>query len=550
MDAKKTLGIAFLWHMHQPFYKDPLTNKYMMPWVRLRGVKDYFPMAALVDRAGGIKVSFNLVPSLIEQINDYVHNSATDTFLDMTVKKATSLTLEDKVFLLNNFFKVNFKRFIEPNARYADLLLKKGVRPLSGAALKRAVKSFSDEDFLDLQVLFNMAWFHSISIESDVNLRDLVGKREGYTEADKDYVVSKQKEIMGSILPLYKKLCEEGRIEITTTPFYHPILPLLCDTSVANISSPGMELPKRFVHPEDASWHIEEAVKYHARQFGTRPHGMWPSEGSVSEKAIELAIASGIKWAATDEDILFRTLSSYDRKYKGMEFFDRRIIYRPYKIKINSRSLTMIFRDKNLSDMISFSYNSWNPRDAAYDLISHFNTTAQNLRRDTDRGLLAIVMDGENAWEYYEDNGRLFFETLYAELDKQENICSTTISEYLSLEPAKKALSNIFPGSWINHNFNIWIGDEQDNVSWAYLAKVRKDLALFSKEAGGTASSAVAAAWRELYIAEGSDWNWWYQGKARAGGDNPFDKLYLTHLTNVYKLLKKPVPDFLKISIA
>jgi alpha-amylase/alpha-mannosidase (GH57 family) len=311
-----------------------------------------------------------------------------------------------------------------------------------------------------------------------------------------------------------------------------------------------MELPRKFSHPEDAAWQIEEAIKYHYQQFGVKPRGMWPSEGSVSEKAIEIMISKGIKWLATDEDILFKTLSLYDRRYKGVEYFDRRIIYRPYKMKSKAGgSLSMIFRDKNLSDMISFSYNSWNPYDAAWDLIGHMNTTAQNLRRDVDNGLMAIVMDGENAWEYYEDNGRLFFETLYANIDKQEHICSTTISDYLAYEEPRRALANVFPGSWINHNFEIWIGQEQDNVSWEYLAKVRKDMVKFSKQSG-IAGENMEKAWRELYIAEGSDWNWWYQGKAHEGGDNPFDELYLTHLQNVYKILKKPVPEFLKISIA
>ncbi|MDO8525943.1 MAG: glycoside hydrolase family 57 protein [Candidatus Omnitrophota bacterium] len=549
MDTKKTLGVAFLWHMHQPYYKDPIADKYMMPWVRLRGVKDYYPMAALVDKFDGVKVTFNLVPSLVEQINDYVHKGATDISLDMTAKPASSLTFRERVYLLNNFFHVNFKRFIEPNARYAELLIKKGVRPLMLAALKDVVKSFSDRDILDLQVLFNMAWFHSISVDSDVNLKELIEKSKGYTESDKAYVLAKQKEIMGGIIPLYKKLREEGKAEITTTPFYHPILPLLCDTSVADISSPGMELPKKFSHPEDAAWHIKEAVEYHEKTFGAPPEGMWPSEGSVSDKTIELAAAGGIKWLATDEDILFRTLSSYDRRCKGIEYFDRRIIYRPYKVKSPAGSMAVVFRDKNLSDMISFSYNSWNPSDAARDLIGHMNNIAQNLRRDTDRGLLTIAMDGENAWEYYEDNGRKFFETLYADIDKQEYVCSTGITGYLSVEPPKRTLSRVFPGSWINHNFEIWIGQEQDNVSWEYLAKVRRDLVKFGKGAVPDSLKLIAA-WRELYIAEGSDWNWWYQGKARQDGDNPFDKLYLTHLQNVYRLLEKPIPDFLKISIA
>jgi alpha-amylase/alpha-mannosidase (GH57 family) len=213
----------------------------------------------------------------------------------------------------------------------------------------------------------------------------------------------------------------------------------------------------------------------------------------------------------------------------------------------------MIFRDKNLSDMISFNYNSWNQDEAARDLINHCNNIGLEMRRDTDRGLLTIVMDGENAWEYFDDNGRLFFETLYANLDKQELAGSTTVSGFLDLESPKRSINKVFPGSWINHNFDVWIGQEQDNLSWDYLNRVRRDLVKFTKEAQGDTKldgASIVHAWRELYIAEGSDWNWWYAGKAHAGNDNPFDKLYRTHLKNIYKLLKKPIPDFLKISIA
>ena len=553
MNTGKRLGVAFLWHMHQPFYKDPLSGTYQMPWVRLHGVKDYYPMAALLENFERVKATFNMVPSLVEQINDYVQNDATDTFLDLTLKKAGSLSLEDKVEILHHFFKVNFKQFIEPNERYSSLLLKKGVKPLAGSAVKRAIKGFYTQDFLDLQCLFNLAWFHSISIDDDINLKDLVAKKQGYTEQDKEYIVLKQKEIMAQILPLYRRLQDAGRIEITTTPFYHPILPLICDTSVAKVSLPHHPLPKRFAHPEDAQWQVEEAIKYHTEQFGTPPRGMWPGEGSVSDEALAILIKNGIGWVATDEDILFNSLSLYDKKYKGVEQFDRRIIYRPYSYKVDSRHITMIFRDKNLSDIISFNYNAWDQDEAAYDLIGHCRKAEEGLRRDTDRGLMAIVMDGENAWEYYKDNGRLFFETLYANIDRDERVASTTVSGFLEIESPKRTISKIFPGSWINHNFEIWIGQDQDNVSWGYLDRVRKDLVKFTKQAHKSQKidgAKVREAWRELYIAEGSDWNWWYGGKAHVGNDNPFDKLYRTHLKNIYLLMGKPVPDFLKISIA
>ncbi|MFA6079841.1 MAG: glycoside hydrolase family 57 protein, partial [Candidatus Omnitrophota bacterium] len=434
MNINKRLGVAFLWHMHQPFYKDPLTDKYMMPWVRLHGIKDYFPMARLVENFDDMRVTFNLVPSLVEQINDYVRNDASDTHLDLTVKKASLLAFEDKVEILNNFFKVNFKQFIEPNPRYTELLMKKGVKPLSGTILKRMIRTFSKQDFLDLQVLFNLAWFHSISIDDDMQLNDLIRKGKDYTESDKEYIVAKQKEIMAQILPLYKRLQDEGRIEITTTPFYHPILPLICDTSIAKVSLPHNPLPKKYSHPEDAEWQVEEAIKYHTEQFGVPPRGMWPSEGSVSDQMLNILIKKGIDWVATDEDILFNSLSLYDKKCKGKTGFDRRMIYRPYSYRSGSRDISMIFRDKNLSDIISFNYNSWNQDEAARDLINHCNNIGNEMRRDTDRGLLAIVMDGENAWEYFDDNGRLFFETLYANLDRQELVGSTTVSDFLELE--------------------------------------------------------------------------------------------------------------------
>lgn len=540
--------------MHQPCYKDTVTNKYLMPWVRLHAVKDYFPMAAILEGFANVRATFNLVPSMIEQINDYVFNNASDTLLDLTMKEASDLTLDDKLDILENFFRVNFKRFIEPNQRYSELLIKKGIRNATARSLKKVVNSFSAQEMLDLQTLFNLAWFHSITIDEDMNLKDLVNKGSMYTEEDKGYVVAKQKEVMGRVMPLYKKLQESGRIEISATPFYHPITPLLCDTEIASVSMPEAPLPKkRFCHPEDAAWHISEAIKYHEEQFGRKPRGMWPSEGSVSDAALEIMASKGIKWAMTDEDILFRSLI-IKQKSKALEpIIDRRAIYQSYKFKKDSASISLIFRDKNISDIISFNYNAWEQGAAADDLMEHFRRIAHALRRDNDRGIVTIAMDGENAWEYFEDNGRVFFETLYGRLDNDEELEAVTISDHLHMEPPRKTLNSIFPASWINHDFKIWIGEEQDNVSWDYLSMVRKDLVKFTKELekGGKGSAeALKKAWREFYISEGSDWNWWYGGRAHTGGVNPFDVLYRTHLKNVYRYLKKPIPDFLKISIA
>ena len=540
--------------MHQPCYKDTITGKYLLPWVRFHAVKDYFPMVALLQGFDNVRATFNLVPSLLEQINDYALNDATDIFLDLAAKKASSLTLDDRLDILENFFRVNFKHFIEPNECYTQLLIKKGLHNTSDKSLRKVVNDFSDQDMLDLQVLFNLVWFHSISVDEDINLKDLILKGSSYTEEDKEYVLLKQKEIISQVIPLYRKLQDAGQIEISATPFYHPITPLLCDTSIARISTPGIDLPKRrFSHPEDARWHIEEAVKYHREQFGLAPRGMWPSEGSVSDEALEIMASNGIKWAATDEDILFNSLAMQGTKRKIAPHPDRRLIYEPYKFKRGSKSLSLIFRDKFLSDIISFNYNSWEQKAAADDLMGHFRSIAGNIKPWKDKPLVTIAMDGENAWEFFADNGRTFFETLYGYLDDDDGLEAVTISDHLSLRLNSSTLNTVFPASWINHNFKIWIGEEQDNVSWDYLSMVRRDLVKFTKESekkGEGNNESLRKAWREFYIAEGSDWNWWYGGKAHTGSDNPFDKLYRTHLKNVYKYLKKDVPDFLKISIA
>lgn len=549
----KKLSVAFLWHMHQPSYKDTVTGKYLMPWTRLHAVKDYFPMAALLEGFDNVRMTFNLVPSLLEQIHDYAHNDATDVFLDLTMKEASSLSEYDRLDMLENFFRVNFKHFIEPNERYSELLLKKGLQNLPERALKKIARTFSDQDFLDLQVLFNMAWFHSISIDKDTNLQHLFKKQSGFTEDDKAYIILKQKDIISNIIPLYKKLQDEGKVEISATPFYHPIIPLLCDTSIARVSMPGAPLPKkRFMHPEDAAWHIEEAMKYHDGLFGMPPRGMWPSEGSVSDETLEIMASKGIKWVATDEDILFRSIALSDRKRRMHHHADRRIVYQPYKFKKGSKSLSVMFRDKNLSNLISFNYNAWDQLDAAEDLMAHFRNISAASREDAGKGIVVIAMDGENAWEYYENNGRDFFEAVYSRLDSDPDLESTTISGYLGEGPSGKTMGAIFPGSWINHNFRVWICEEQDNLSWDYLSAVRADLVKFTKELGQSHSGQgnLKKAWREFYISEGSDWNWWYGGKAHTGNDNPFDKVYRTHLANVYKFLNKKVPDFLKISIA
>ncbi|MFH1996705.1 MAG: glycoside hydrolase family 57 protein, partial [Candidatus Omnitrophota bacterium] len=540
MSTKHRLNVAFVWHMHQPYYKDDARNVYAMPWVRLHGVKDYYPMASLLERFDTARAVFNFVPVLVEQINDYARNNARDTLLELSIKRPQDMDLADRREALCGFFKVRYKQVIEPNKRYFDLLVKRGVN-ITAAQLQRSAERFSECELLDLQVLFNLSWFHSISFDEDKNLQSIRAKEQQYTESDKQYVLQKQHEILTKIIPLYRRLQEAGRIEISCSPYYHPILPLLCDTNIARVPSPKLPLPaRRFSHPEDAKRQIIDAIAYHTTNFGSPPRGMWPSEGSVSDKALELIAEAGIRWIAADEDILFATL----KKMKARKAADRTMLYRPYRIEKKSGSVAAIFRDKNLSDLISFNYHSWAPEAAAEDLFGHFSAIHENFSAGKHERLATIVMDGENAWEYYHDNGRQFFETLYGRFDTSDTIKTTTVRDYLRREPPKRTLDLIVPGSWINRNFEVWIGNTQKNLAWEYVGIARDELMKASKR--GIPAEKIRKAWRELFITEGSDWNWWHTFDSGTSGRDSFESLFRMHLKTIYALIGSRIPKYLK----
>ncbi|HXW69685.1 MAG TPA: hypothetical protein VEJ88_08745, partial [Dissulfurispiraceae bacterium] len=316
--AGKPLSVAFLWHMHQPYYKDPFTGVYRLPWVRLHGVKDYLDMVTILSDFPDIRQTFNLVPSLLEQIVDYTDNSATDTYLQLSLKSPSDLTESEKQFIIENFFYANWDTMIKPLTRYYELLLKRGVR-ITKSDIERAARYYDDRDIRDLQVLFNLAWIDPMfRNEGDPFLQGLMKKGRDFTEEEKKLLLAKQLEILRKIIPAYKKMSDSGQIELSVTPFYHPILPLLWDTNSARTAMSNVNLPKkRFSHPEDAVRQIEMATGYFERLFGKKPAGMWPSEGSVSEDVVRAIHDAGIKWIATDEEVLARSLQRSFRSPEG-----------------------------------------------------------------------------------------------------------------------------------------------------------------------------------------------------------------------------------------
>ncbi len=514
--------LCFLWHMHQPFYKDLVTGEYRLPWTRMHALKDYYGMVKILEEFPQVKQTFNLVPSMMVQVEEYARGEANDPFLKAALKPAESLTEAEHAFILRNFFMANRERLIYRYPRYGDLFNRHEAEKTSGKT------SFEAQDFRDLQVLSQLAWFDEEFLEHDAGVRGLVEKGRNFSLDDQILMGQKQREILALVIPQYRKLAATGQIEISTTPFYHPILPLICDTEIAQVSHPHLPLPPRFRYPGDARAQLERARAYIAQTFGVAPVGLWPSEGSVSDEALGLAAEVGFEWAATDNGVLERTLN------RGAS---PEVTYRPYEWSRDGQRLGMIFRDHLMSDLIGFVYSGMGSNHAASDFLRRIRENCSGILASGRDAMVPIILDGENAWEYYYRNGRQFFRELYGGIQADPAMEAITVREaFQKMKP--ETLLNIFPGSWINANFDIWIGAEEDNKAWKLLLDARRAF----DAASGVPENRRELAMEEIMIAEGSDWNWWYGPEHHSENREEFDQIYRQHLANVYRLLGLPTP--------
>ena len=509
--------LCFLWHMHQPFYKDLWTGQYKLPWTRLHALKDYAGMVRILREFPSIHQTFNLVPSMLAQIEEYAGGAASDPFFDCAVMPAEDLSEAQRTFVLRYFFQVNVGRMIHRYPRYREL--------------HENHASPSIQDLRDLQVLSQMVWFDEDVLAWDQDLRELIRKGRDYSRADQELLTRKQQEQLGLVLPVYREFAASGQIEVSTTPFYHPILPLLCDSDIAQEAHPGVTLPTRFRYPQDARVQLERAYSYMREKLGVAPAGLWPSEGSVSDEALALAADAGFTWAASDNGVLARTLN----QPAGCD-----LTYQAYEWRQDGRSLRMLFRDRYLSDLIGFEYSRMGPAEAA----EHF---LHRIRENTGgrEVLVPVILDGENAWEWFESNGRPFLRELYRRIEADPNLEALTVSEALAKHETRP-LQGVFPGSWINANFDIWIGAGEDNRAWELLLDARRLYDEFVQQPGASVSEdALALAYEELLIAEGSDWCWWYGPEHGSDNRPEFDQLFRDHLSNVYRALGLVPPEAL-----
>ena len=517
--------LCFLWHMHQPFYKDLVTGQYNLPWTRLHALKDYYGMVHILEEFPKIHQTFNLVPSMMVQVVEYAAGQARDPFLECAAKPAESLTDAERGLILDQFFHANPERMIRRFPRYAELYEARQAQ--KDPAYSRL--GFAAQEFRDLQILSQLAWFDEEFLENDPDVLALIRKGRNFDLADQALMLEKQKQILSRVIPAYHQAAGSGQIEISTTPYYHPILPLLCDSNIASVAHPGVTLPRQFRHPEDASRQLRMAREYIATEFASTPVGLWPSEGSVSDEVFRLASDAGFQWAATDSGVLDRTLE----RASGIES-----LYRPHRWNQNGREIRVIFRDHFLSDLIGFVYSRMDAREAVEDFLGRIRENACGILARGRDALVPIILDGENAWEYYERNGRPFLRELYRRISDATDMSALTVSEALARIEAEP-LDHIFPGSWINANFDIWIGAEEDNRAWECLLDAR---AAFDN-AAGVGEDNMRLAFEEILIAEGSDWCWWY-GPEHDSPDRPnFDRLYRSHLANVYRALGQQPPE-------
>ena len=359
-------------------------------------------------------------------------------------------------------------------------------------------------------------------------------------------------------MPAYADASQRGAIEISTSPFYHPILPLVCDTNLGAVSHGGLALPaNRFTHPEDAREQITRGLALHEQVFGMRPKGMWPSEGSVSNEVLKIAHELGVKWLATDEGVLGRSLGMIFQRDNGgkLEAGGAEQLYKIYRWEQSGEQggeqgvaeMNMLFRDHSLSDLIGFVYSGIPPKEAAEDFLRRVKEAAEPVLQKGRTAVVPIILDGENAWEYYPQSGREFLRQLYDGIQKDPSIAALTVSEAIEREPSPQKLGSIIPGSWINSNFDVWIGASEDNTAWDQLSAARD---FFTANVGKASSEQAALAYEELLIAEGSDWNWWYGPEHHSANDRDFDELYRKHLSNVYLALGGAAPDALAQPIA
>jgi len=514
-----------------------------MPWVRLHVLKDYLDMVKILSRYPTLHQTFNLVPSLVEQLQEYDKGDFNDVYWELALKPADALDDTEKAFVLERMCECADHPRARSHPRYLELAEKRDA--LSCQGWRAAANSFTTQELRDLQIWSNLAWCGREARGRD-GLSDLLERGRDFREEDKQTIALVQAAIISEVLPAYREAMARDQIELTTSPYFHPILPLLCDTDLARVATPDLRLPpRRFAHPEDALEQLTTAAAMHERVFGSAPSGVWCSEMAVGETVLPLLSEAGFAWTISDEAVLERSFAGVTRRGARHHGKELEAPYWPYTLTRESGELAIVFRDHTLSDLIGFTYRSWDSGDAAADLLSRLRDLRHNLPM-TSAPLVVVALDGENAWEYYPDEGHEFLTSLYEGLSTDDSLRCVTVSEHLAESPTHRRLDWLHTGSWICADLTTWCGTEAHGAAWDSLersrALVQRRQQMATEGASAPSPELLETAWRHVMIAEGSDWFWWFSEHHHTELDAVWDAEFRARLQEVYRLLDEPIP--------
>ncbi len=544
---KKSVDLVFLWHMHQPDYRDYSSGDFVLPWTYLHAIKDYTDMAYHLERHPKIHAVLNFVPILVDQLEDYVDQFATGKLRDpllrlLSHKNPNELAADQRELILDACFRGNHSKMVEPFPAYQRLMDMHSRLKDEGEVV---LSYLSGQYMADLLTWYHLAWCGESVRREHPLVVHLMKKAEGYTYQDRKELFDLIGQLITDIIPRYRRLAKSGQIEISTTPHYHPLAPLMIDFASALEAMPDAKLPESAIYPggkERVAQHIAKAKKSHAARFGSEPKGMWPAEGSISNETLAVMAEEGCQWAASGQAVLVNSL-----RHNHLPTDNRaQYLYRPYQLEGKAGAISSFFRDDNLSDLIGFEYARWDGKSAAV----HFVTQVEEISKhaaDGETPVVSVILDGENAWEYYPYNGFYFLDHLYTELENHTRIHTNTFSNYLKLSPIRsdsaqaKVLPSIVAGSWVYGNFSTWIGCKDKNRAWDLLCDAKKcyDAVMMTDK---LSQAERIAAEQQLCTCESSDWFWWFGDYNPSLSVASFDRLYRHNLRELYRRIKLPAP--------
>ncbi len=529
--------------MHQPEYRDRQTGEFQLPWTYLHVIKDYVDMVAHLENEPDAKAVVNFAPILLEQIEDYakqlncyLHDGVEikDTLLSALVMPAYPLDVEERLELINNCLRANRERQIDRYPAFSHLVhMAEWVQGHGDAP-----KYINCQFIADMLVWYHLIWMGETVKLSDARIQRLIAKGSNYTLHERIEIVEVIEELLSKVILRYKTLAQAGRIELSVTPYAHPILPLMLDIKSAHEAMPDAPLPVLDSYPggkERVNWHIEQGIATFKRFFDFTPQGCWPSEGAVSEATLKVIGEAGFTWAATGGQVLLNSFSISDTDHSSE-------IHHPFQV--DGTDIPCFFRDDGLSDLIGFNYSKWHADDAVNDMIQHLENIAEH---EAEGSVVSIIMDGENAWEYFPDNGYHFLSAFYKGLAEHPDIELTTFSECLAQKVEIKPLDKLMAGSWVYGTFSTWIGDIDKNRAWDMLGDAKN---CFDKvlQRGRLSKSQLKEAELQLAVCEGSDWFWWFGDYNPGEAVSSFEKQFRLNLSNLYCLLGEEPPAYLSLS--